>query len=61
MNSEHDTNSPDKSSGYTASTSVSCFLDKSRAHMLLDKLKEGSMTPQTLIDQALTLTGDKHD
>ena len=63
MNSDADTKIPAKPSGYTDSMSASPSmsttpLNKSIAHKLLDQLKEGSMTPSTLINQALTMTGD---
>ena len=63
MNSDADTKILAKPSGYTDSMSASQYLNdmnlnKSIAHKLLDQLKEGSMTPSTLINQALTMTGD---
>ena len=63
MNYAADTKTPVKLDGYTDSMSASLSLSdtpltKSIAHKLLDQLKEGSMTPSTLINQALKETGD---
>ena len=63
MNYANDTKILVKPSGYTDSMSASPSmsttpLNKSIAHKLLDQLKEGSMTPSTLINQALKETGD---
>ena len=63
MNYANDTKILAKPSGYTDSMSASPSmsttpLNKSIAHKLLDQLKEGSMTPSTLINQALKQTGD---
>ena len=63
MNYANDTKTPVNQDGYTDSMSASPSLSdtpltKSIAHKLLDQLKEGSMTHSTLINQALTKTGD---
>lgn len=63
MNYAEDTKTLVTPSGDTDSMSASLSLSdspltKSIAHKLLDQLKEGSMTPSTLINQALTKTGD---
>ena len=63
MNYAEDTKILVNQDGYTDSMSASPSmnttpLNKSIAHKLLDQLKEGSMTPSTLINQALKETGD---
>ena len=63
MNYANDTKILVKPSGDTSSMSArpsmsTTPLNKSIAHKLLDQLKEGSMTPSTLINQALKETGD---
>ena len=63
MNYAEDTKTQVNQDGYTDSTNASPYLNdmnlnKSTAHKLLDKVREGSTTPSHLIQAALHATGD---